>query len=121
MKAPERAAQIWPVLTFAAKHRQTITYELLSRLISVPRPGLGQLLEPIQSICLLRDLPALTSLVVKGESGLPGLGFIAASDIPAAHARVFSHDWESVGCPCPEDFERAVATAPSNGVRCGTP
>lgn len=114
MKAAERATQIWPVLNLAAVNRQTLTYDLLSRLIGVPRPGLGQLLEPIQSYCLLNRLPPLTALVVSSESGLPGAGFIAAADIPAAHAQVFSYSWS--GPPSREDFEKAVATAPSNGI-----
>jgi putative restriction endonuclease len=108
MKSTERATQIWPLLCFAASNRQTITYERLSRLIAVLRPGLGQLLEPIQAYCLLKKLPALTSLVVRDESGLPGEGFFAASDIPGAHARVFSYDWSSVGCPSHEEFQHAV-------------
>lgn len=117
MKAVERATQTWPVLCFAAANRKTVTNDALSKLIAVLRPGLGQLLEPIQSFCLLKGLPPLTSSVVSGELGLPGVGFIAASDIPGAHARVFSHDWATVECPSPEDFEHAVSTVPSNGVR----
>src|SRR5688572_14822476 len=61
MHSHERAAQIWPLLTYAASHRQTLTYELVGRLIGVPHFGLAQLLEPIQSYCLIRELPALTS------------------------------------------------------------
>src|SRR5262249_5096427 len=48
----ERATQIWPILTLCASRRQTLTYDLLGRLIGVPRQGLGQLLEPIQSYCI---------------------------------------------------------------------
>ena len=78
MKKEQRAAQIWPILTLCASQRQTLSYDLLGRPIGVSRPGLGQLLEPIQSFCILQRLPALTVLVVSENSGLPGEGFIAA-------------------------------------------
>jgi len=41
MEASERALQIWSVLVFAAKHRQVLTYDILSKLIGVPMPGEG--------------------------------------------------------------------------------
>jgi hypothetical protein len=41
MKVSERAAQIWSILALASKNRQVLTYDILSRLIGVPRPGLG--------------------------------------------------------------------------------
>ncbi len=116
MTVVERAAQIWSVLTLAAKSRQILSYDLLSKLIGVPRPGLGQLLEPIQSFCLLKKLPPLTILVVSADSGLPGSGFIAASDIPREQARVFSFDWFTVGCPAPTELDDACKRLPSNGI-----
>jgi hypothetical protein len=113
MKVPERAAQIWPVLAFAAGNRQVVTYEILGRLIGVPSIALGQLLEPIQSYCLMKQLPPLTILVVSKRNGLPGSGFTAASDIPMQQIRVFEHDWQEVGCPTPEEFDSAVKAVPS--------
>lgn len=108
MKAPERAMQIWSVLALAATNRQILTYDLLSDLVGVPNQGLGQLLEPIQSYCLQHDLPPLTILVVGKDTGLPGVGFIAASEIPAAQQMVFGHDWCSQGCPSAKAFDEAV-------------
>jgi hypothetical protein len=61
MNKYERASQIWPVLAWAARLRQTITYPQLGQLIGVPRHGLGQLLEPIQAHCLAHGLPPLTA------------------------------------------------------------
>jgi len=107
MRVAERAAQIWPVLTSAANNRQILTYDIVARLIGVPRPALGQLLEPIQSYCLSHKLPALSILVVSQDTGMPGTGFIAASDIPAEQARVFREKWLDRGCPSPEDFDLA--------------
>lgn len=114
MTISQRAAQIWPLLCLAAEDRRTFTYERLGKLIGVPPPGLGQLLEPIQSLCLNEKLPALTSLVVSGKSGMPGVGFIAAEDIPAMHQEVFGFDWIGWKTPTPEEFQAAVEANPSN-------
>jgi hypothetical protein len=115
MKKAERAAQIWPLLTLCASRGMLLAYEELSELIGVPPPGLGQLLEPIQSYCILKHLPALTSLVVSSVSGLPGEGFIAAADVPEAQARVFEYKWMGSQVPGPEELEAAVVELPSNG------
>lgn len=116
MRIPERAAQIWSVLALAARNRQILTYSLVSRLIGVPAAGLGQLLEPIQSYCLMHKLPPLTIIVVSSETGLPGSGFTAASDIPRTQNSVFAHDWLAQNAPSPEQFAEAVAKVPSNGI-----
>jgi hypothetical protein len=116
MRIHERAAQIWPVLTLAARNRQVLTYDLLGKLIGVPRQGLGRLLEPIQSYCMVRALPPLTILVVSEETGIPGTGFIAAADIPRTQVEVFGHNWLSGDVPTPDDLEQAVKQQPSNGV-----
>ncbi|MUJ20603.1 hypothetical protein [Aliivibrio fischeri] len=116
MKVHERAAQIWPLLSFAAKNRQILTYGIVGDLIGVPRFALAQLLEPIQSYCLLNKLPALTVLVVN-KSGEPGVGFIASEDIPLAQHEVFEFPWLDTKTPLPEDFQDAVKRLPS----CGKP
>ena len=109
MNKYERASQIWPVLAWAARHRQTITYPQLGQLIGVPRQGLGQLLEPIQAHCMARGLPPLTSLVVQQGTGLPGTGFIGstAKDLASAQSAVFRKDWLKEGNPGPEGFEHS--------------
>lgn len=108
MTRAERAVQIWPLLAYCAGQRNILTYDLLGSLIGVPPQGLGQLLGPIQGYCLLRRLPALTSIVVSETSGLPGVGFIAAEDFPRAQAEVFAHDWLSEAAPGVDDFEQAL-------------
>jgi alkylated DNA nucleotide flippase Atl1 len=95
----ERAAQIWPVLAFAAKHRQVLTYQDVSDVTGMPARGLGFCLEPIQAYCLKHSLPPLTAIVVHGDDGLPGTGFTAAGDVPKAQARVFAYDWRKHPCP----------------------
>jgi hypothetical protein len=114
MRVPERAAQIWSLLAWAAHCRQVLTYDIVSKLIGVPRVALGPLLEPIQSYCLVNQLPPLSILVVRGDSGLPGTGFVAAQDIPRTQLEVFSYDWLGHGAPSPEQLEEAVKQRPSN-------
>jgi hypothetical protein len=116
MTATERATQIWPVLAWASTNRQILTYEVLSRLIGVPAAGLGQLLEPIQSYCLLNRMPPLTILVVSKNTGMPGSGFVAATDIPQHQGEVFGYDWLAKGCPTPDEFDAAVKKLPSCGI-----
>jgi len=115
MTASERAAQIWPLLMLAARNHQILTYGILADLIGVPRPGLGQLLEPIQSYCLLKGLPPLTVLVVSSKTGLPGRGFVAAQDIPSTLMKVFKVDLEKWPKPTPAELTEAVRLRPSNG------
>ena len=107
MSVSERAHQIWSVLAWAARNRQVITYDILGKLIGVPRQGLGQLLEPIQSYCLLNGLPPLTILVVRHDTGMPGAGFIAAKDIPKIQVEVFDYHWLEHGCPKVAELEDA--------------
>jgi len=115
MTRGQRAAQIWAVLSVSARQRQVLSYDLLAKATGVPRAGLGQLLEPIQSYCILKKLPALTSLVVSEKTGLPGEGFIAASDVPREQAIVFAHEWLGGPVPTDEDLEAAAKALPSNG------
>lgn len=115
MTVSQRAAQIWSVLALAASHRQILTYDIVGKLIGVPRQGLGRLLEPIQSYCLLNDLPPLSILVVSETSGTPGTGFVAAENIPRKQLEVFAFDWLQRGAPSAEVLEQAVRQRPSNG------
>ena len=115
----ERASQIWAVLAWAARNRQTLTYRQVGKLIGIPTAGLGQLLEPIQSYCLTQNLPPLTILVVQQETGLPGSGFTGASapEFARAQAEVFAKDWLEHGNPQPEKLASAVQQRPSNGLQ----
>ena len=62
MTTSERAAQLWSVLALASRNRQVLTYNPVAKLTGIARVGLGQCLEPVQSYCLLRELPPLTIL-----------------------------------------------------------
>lgn len=117
MTRSERACQIWGILAWAAKNRQSMTYGHLGKLIGVPTAGLGQLLEPIQSHCILERLPPLTVLVVQQDNGLPGSGFMGApaSEFGRAQIEVFEYDWLHYGNPQPDKLEAAVQRLPTNG------
>ena len=121
MKASERSTQIWAVLAWAARGRQNITYGQLAQVTGAFTGGLGAWLEPIQSYCIINELPPLTVLVVQQDSGLPGSGFTGASagELGKAQARVFAFNWLEHGNPGAEKLEQAVIKAPSNGVPSG--
>lgn len=104
----ERASQLWPILALAATNRQILTYDLVYRLTGIPRPAIGKFLDPIQSYCMIKEIPALTSIVVSEKTGLPGEGFIAAQDVPFAHIEVFNFNWLDWGCP---DVEKLTSTS----------
>ena len=72
-------------------------------------------MEPIQSHCILKQLPALSCLVVGEKTGLPGEGFIAAADVPAEQARVFAYAWLESPVPDAESLEEVTRRLPSNG------
>jgi hypothetical protein len=117
MTRSERASQIWAVLAWCAAHRQNITYGQLAQVTGAFTGGLGQLLEPIQSYCIINTLPPLTVLVVQQESGLPGPGFTGATatELASAQAKVFSFNWLEHGNPGVEKLDEAARKMPSNG------
>ena len=119
MKRTEKAVAVWALLSLSATKRQILTYQLLAQLIGVPRSDLGRLLEPIQSYCILSNLPPLTSIVVETRTGRPGDGFIAASNLPQAQAETFAHDWLNQTVPQPHAFREALDTLPSCGLSLG--
>jgi putative restriction endonuclease len=117
MTNEERAAQIWPLLTFAASMRVTLTYGRLAQIIGGMPPALGRWMEPIQSYCLINKLPALSVIVVSEVTGMPGSGFVAAADVPEAQAAVFKYDWFAMKhVPSAAELADAVSKQPSNGV-----
>lgn len=116
----ERAFQIWPLLAYAARNHQLLTYDQVAECTGVHRAGLGQCLEPIQSLCLEAGYPPLTMLVVSKTSGLPGFGFSAVNirtpeDFAAKLQQIFNFDWTRKA-PDVSMLDRALANRPSNGV-----
>jgi hypothetical protein len=112
MKREERAVQLWSVLALAASNRQVLTYDIVARLTGVVRPSIGDFLRPIQQHCSEVGLPPLTAIVVSEQTGLPGEGFLAAADVPAAQMRVFQHNWQDGSSPNAEVLAAAYSRAP---------
>ena len=112
----DQTTRIWPLLVLAAGNRQIMNYDLLARLIGAPEADLGRLLEPIQSHCILKGLPPLTSILVGARTGMPGEGFIAADSVPQAQAETFLYNWLEQPVPTREDFREAVQRLPSCGL-----
>lgn len=110
MSREQRAAQIWSVLAYAATHRQIVPYGILAKLIGVPAAALGQLLKPIESLCIARGLPPLTVIVVSDTTGVPGSGFVAAADVPSAQMEVFQHGWLQLQPPTPNEYREITAS-----------
>lgn len=117
MRIAERAAQVWPLLAFAAGNRQLLTYELVGKLTGMHTAGIGSVLEPIQSYCMLNGLPPLTGIVVNKTTGKPGTGFVASDNPVRDFVVIFEHDWLATGCPTPVQLEEAAKVLPSNGVK----
>ncbi len=116
MERYEKTAQVWSMLTEAAKSSKVLYY---SDIDSSNPQMVGKLyLEPIQSYCLLKGLPALTVLVVGRATGRPGTGFIAVErgDIPSETQRCFNFDWDELKKPTPEKLTVAVEKLPSCGI-----
>ncbi|WP_319523278.1 hypothetical protein [uncultured Desulfosarcina sp.] len=112
MKREERAVQLWSLLVLAAKNRQILTYDFVAKATGMMTPGIGDMLRPIQQYCIENDLPPLTSLIVNGNTGLPGTGFIAAENVPKAQLETFEHVWIEHKAPSPEQFRDAYSRIP---------
>ena len=112
MTREQRAQQLWSVLALAATNRQVLTYDIVAKLTGVIRPSIGDFLRPIQQYCTENQFPPLTVLVVSELTGLPGEGFIAAADVPAALIQVFSKKWLDVLAPTETQLIEAYSRAP---------
>lgn len=93
MTTHERALQIYQVLIAAAHNRQVLNYDIVGKLIGVPRQGLANHLGHIMRYCERHNLPPLTALIVKKNSGRPGVGLVTVTDLNRDIERVFSEKW----------------------------
>ncbi|WP_330961180.1 hypothetical protein [Photobacterium sp. 53610] len=114
MKVQERAAQIWPLLSSAASSRYMVSYGIVGKLIGVSQYALSQILELIQSYCILKDLLPIT-VIIFNKTGEPGVGFIAASDVPLAQQKVFEYPWVDSKTATVDELLEAVQKYPSCG------
>src|SRR6266567_3265990 len=92
---PARAIQIWLILIGLASNRQTITYQELSKVLGFKGEGVfADILGHIAFYCKENELPSLTDLVVKKDTGLPGDGLATqVINFNAERERVYNHKW----------------------------
>jgi hypothetical protein len=98
MNTYERAVQIYQVLISAAHHRQLLTYDIVGKLIGVPRQGLAPHLEHPLNYCVKNKLPALTSICVSAKTGQPSHGFtdrqpMTPETLHEEREAVYAHEW----------------------------
>jgi hypothetical protein len=105
MKRAERAMQIWQVLISAAHNRQTLTYDMLGKLIGMGANVLAQTLGCVMDYCKRNGLPPLTVLVVRRDTGEPGTGLTTAEDLNRDRESVYAYEWYKMPPVQVQDFE----------------
>lgn len=95
------AGRVWPMLVAHAAGAQTCWYEDIARVIDTNPLSVRFVLGPIQSFCMVEQLPPLTALILQKGRNKPGTGFIAwdVDDLEEAHRRVFAFDWRAIPNP----------------------
>lgn len=100
-----RALQAYQILIGAASSRQILTYGILSERMGDYGGGRGDILShPLGCVmrwCEANGLPALTCLVVDGQTGLPssGLTTVSGNEFAAEQERVFGTKWMEIFPP----------------------
>ena len=113
MKLEQRAQQVWPILTAAARNRQLLTYTQVADRIGMATQGMGQILARIMWYCDQNGLPPLTVLVVQKETGKPGPGLTTIGDTDKDREAVFERNWDAQLPPTASDFADAAAEGSS--------
>ena len=65
-------------------------------------------LAPVMYYCREQQLPPLTVLVVRRETGLPGEGLTTLENVNRDRESVFAHGWFQMKAPETGDFEEAT-------------
>ena len=96
----ERAARAWPLLIRLAENRGTTTYKGLGQQLGIHHRAIRFVLAVIQEFCLTEKLPPITILVI-GQAGLPGSGFIAwdVDDLDQGFDLVYNYPWSDLDNP----------------------
>lgn len=113
-----RAVQCWQILVSKASTSSILTYGELADLMGIHWRSLNPILGYIWYYCEQNSLPHLTSIVVRQDTGLPGVGFSndltgegfsteEIASIPAKHISVFYRDWFDIRPPSVDEFIEA--------------
>lgn len=106
-----RALQAWQILIAHAMNRQTLTYEGLSKLMYQKSAAgvLNKVLAQVAFVCIERELPPLTSIVVGKHRGSPGDHIpVDLSTIDSERERVYAHDWWNERPPTEQALDAAL-------------
>jgi hypothetical protein len=107
---PGRALQVWLILIGNAARREINTYGNIGELIGVPAIAVGQFLNPIYGFCEQNELPRLTTLVVRQNTGEPGDGYPGPRNtISADREQVYQYDWFGIFPPTLDQLGAAVS------------
>ena len=106
MTDPDRTAQLWSLLVFAAHDQKILSYDNVRQLTGIPQQGVCQFLVSIQAYCEHHQLPPLTSICVNELTGMPSESLMEAKEIFGAQARVFVYDWFVRKAPTPEELQK---------------
>jgi hypothetical protein len=107
-----RALQCYLVLIGCAARRESVTYAWLAEKLGYQKGQhvMGDRLAPLMFWCKQNNLPALTSLVVREDTGMPGLGiYLDPSEVPGAQQKVYTFDWYAIVVPTVDELEEATA------------
>jgi hypothetical protein len=108
MTRAQRAQLAWLVLVGAAHNRQVLTYTIVAERIGMGAGTLAQVLGCIMYYCQQNDLPPLTVLVVKQDTGLPGDGLRTLEDLARDREAVFNTEWFKRIPPTEVELETAL-------------
>jgi hypothetical protein len=109
-----RALQIYLILIGCAVSERVITLARLANLMGYPGPdGVFTPLEHLAGWCRREGLPSITSLVVRDESGVPGLELtIPPEEVLSRQHRARRFDWYAIMPPSVAELERtSLSTA----------
>jgi hypothetical protein len=110
MTRSQRAMQVWQILVAAAHNRQSLTYGQVADYLEFDGAGvLAQILGKIMVYCDANNLPPLTCLVVKQDTGIPGSGLSTLEDLPRDREAVYRTNWYALPPVQVADFERYPA------------
>ena len=108
--APARALQIWLILIGSAIRRETQTYGEIAEAIGVPAIAVGGFLNYIHHFCEQNDLPQLTVLVVRQDTGEPGDGYLGSRcTMYSDREQVYQYDWFCIFPPALHQLEEAIS------------
>ena len=115
-----RAYQIYLILIGCAHNKQVVTYDYVAEVAKAGGPNLiSRQLKHIMFWCDEMNLPPLTVLVVRKDTGLPGEGLLTSEEMdghleghlpddwPAKQQEVFHTDWYDIVPPTSEELQKA--------------